>query len=130
MRPGWFAPVRPWSHRGTLIRSYTAGDLGFILHSRHQFQWHTGDQPPQTVACPHIGSFIARTLGPLNPAVPACINIGQRFDYGEAEEWKAFRQLKSVKSLPNVAQKHGQTFWKSTTSRRVRFSPPQRVNGQ
>src|SRR5439155_7540008 len=22
--------------RGTLIRSYTAGDLGFILHSRHQ----------------------------------------------------------------------------------------------
>src|SRR3954468_13930562 len=28
--------------RGTLIRSYTAGDLGFILHSRHQFQWHTG----------------------------------------------------------------------------------------
>src|SRR6201994_4596606 len=28
--------------RGTLIRSYTAGDLGFILHSRHQFHWHTG----------------------------------------------------------------------------------------
>src|SRR5262245_60862930 len=27
--------------RGTLIRSYTAGDLGFILHSRHQFHWHT-----------------------------------------------------------------------------------------
>src|SRR5437762_2801896 len=26
--------------RGTLIRSYTAGDLGFILHSRHQFHWH------------------------------------------------------------------------------------------
>ena len=41
--------------RGTLIRSYTAGDLGFILHSRHQYQWHTGYQPPQTVAAPHIG---------------------------------------------------------------------------
>jgi hypothetical protein len=27
--------------RGALIRSYTAGDLGFILHSRHQYQWHT-----------------------------------------------------------------------------------------
>src|SRR5882762_9398828 len=27
--------------RGALIRSYTAGDLGFILHSRLQFQWHT-----------------------------------------------------------------------------------------
>jgi uncharacterized protein DUF1501 len=76
--------------RGTLIRSYTAGDLGFILHSRHQFHWHTGYQPPQTVACPHLGAFIARTLGPLNPAVPAFINIGQRFDNGEAEELKAF----------------------------------------
>ena len=36
--------------RATLIRSYTAGDLGFILHSRHQYQWHTGYAPPQTVA--------------------------------------------------------------------------------
>jgi len=76
--------------RGTLIRSYTAGDLGFILHSRHQFHWHTGYMPPQTVACPHLGAVIARTLGPLNPAVPAFINIGQRFDNGEGEELKAF----------------------------------------
>src|SRR5712672_930445 len=76
--------------RGTLIRSYTAGDLGFILHSRHQFQWHTGYAPPQTVAAPHIGSIIARTLGPKNPAVPAFIDIGQRFDVGEGEELKAF----------------------------------------
>lgn len=76
--------------RGTLIRSYTAGDLGFILHSRHQFQWHTGYAPPQTVAAPHLGAVVARTLGPLNPAVPAFINIGQRFDVGEGEELKAF----------------------------------------
>src|SRR5881397_2403852 len=76
--------------RGTLIRSYTAGDLGFILHSRHQYQWHTGYAPPQTVAAPHLGAIIARTLGPLNPAVPAFINIGQRFDIGEGEEVKAF----------------------------------------
>jgi hypothetical protein len=76
--------------RATLIRSYTAGDLGFILHSRHQFHWHTGYAPPQTVACPHIGSVIARTLGPNNPALPAFINIGQRFDLGEGEELKAF----------------------------------------
>src|SRR5438105_1664516 len=76
--------------RGTLIRSYTAGDLGFILHSRHQFQWHTGYVPPQSVAAPHIGAVIARTLGPLNAAVPAFINIGQRFDIGEGEEVKAF----------------------------------------
>ncbi len=76
--------------RATLIRTYTAGDLGFILHSRHQFQWHTGYAPPQTVACPHIGAVIARTLGPRNPALPAFINIGQRFDVGEGEELKAF----------------------------------------
>ncbi len=76
--------------RGTLIRSYTAADLGFILHSRHQFHWHTGYTPPQSVACPHIGAVIARTLGPKNPAVPAFINIGQRLDNGESEELKAF----------------------------------------
>jgi hypothetical protein len=76
--------------RGTLIRSYTAGDLGFILHTRHQYQWHTGYAPPQTVAAPHLGAVIARTLGPMNPAVPAFINIGQRYDIGEGEELKAF----------------------------------------
>src|SRR5216684_739693 len=76
--------------RGTLIRSYTAGDLGFILHSRHQYHWHTGYAPPQTVAAPHLGAVIARTLGPRNPVVPAFVNIGQRFDVGEGEELKAF----------------------------------------
>lgn len=76
--------------RGALIRSYTAGDLGFILHSRHQYQWHTGYAPPQTAAAPHIGAVVTRTLGPLNEAVPAFINIGQRFDVGESEEIKAF----------------------------------------
>lgn len=76
--------------RGTLIRTYRAGDLGFILHSRHQFHWHTGYAPPQTVAAPHIGSIIARTLGPRSEAMPAFINIGQRFDVGEGEELKAF----------------------------------------
>jgi hypothetical protein len=77
-------------NRGTLIRSYTAGDLGFILHSRHQYQWHTGYAPPQSVAAPHLGAVIARTLGPLNDAMPPFINIGQRFDLGEGEELKAF----------------------------------------
>ena len=76
--------------RGTLIRTYTAGDLGFILHSRHQYQWHTGYAPPQSVAAPHLGAVIARTLGPLNPVVPPFINIGQRFDLGEGEELKDF----------------------------------------
>jgi hypothetical protein len=76
--------------RGTVIRSYTAGDLGFILHSRHQYQWHTGYAPPQTVAAPHIGAIVSRTLGPREPAMPAFINIGQRLDVGESEELKAF----------------------------------------
>ncbi|MCX6622359.1 MAG: DUF1501 domain-containing protein [Acidobacteria bacterium] len=77
--------------RGALIRSYQAGDLGFILHSRHQYHWHTGYAPPQTVAVPHIGSVIARTLGPKNPDVPAFIDIGQNLEIGaESFAVKAF----------------------------------------
>ncbi len=77
--------------RGTLIRSAVQPDLGSILHSRHQYHWHTGYVPPQTVACPHIGSWIARMRGPLNPVIPAFINIGQRLEgVGESEELKAF----------------------------------------
>src|SRR5256885_15655116 len=64
--------------RGTLIRTAMAEDLGFILHSRHQFNWHTGYVPPQSVAAPHLGAFIAKALGPRHPAVPPFINIGQR----------------------------------------------------
>lgn len=76
--------------KGTLIRSYVAADLGHILHSRHQYHWHTCYEPPQTVAAPHIGSWIAKELGPKNPVIPSFIDIGQRFTVGEAEELKAF----------------------------------------
>jgi uncharacterized protein (DUF1501 family) len=77
--------------RGTLIRSAVQPDLGSILHSRHQYHWHTGYVPPQTVACPHIGSWMANVLGPRNPVMPAFINIGQRLEgIGESEELKAF----------------------------------------
>ena len=76
--------------QGTIIRSYVAADLGHILHSRHQYHWHTCYEPPQTVAAPHIGSWIAKELGPVNPVIPAFIDIGQRFTVGEAEELKAF----------------------------------------
>lgn len=78
--------------RGTLVRSYTGGDLGKILHSRHQYHWHTGYAPPQSVAAPHIGAVVARTLGPRDPAVPAFIDVGQTFDIVEGEELKAFHQ--------------------------------------
>jgi len=76
--------------RGTLIRSYVAADLGHILHSRHQYHWHTCYEPPQSVLAPHIGAWIAKELGPLNPVIPAFIDIGQRFTVGEGEELKAF----------------------------------------
>ncbi|MCA1964444.1 MAG: DUF1501 domain-containing protein [Prosthecobacter sp.] len=77
--------------RATLIRSAVQPDLGSILHSRHQYHWHTGYVPPQTVACPHLGSWMAKVLGPRNPVMPAFINIGQRLEgIGESEELKAF----------------------------------------
>jgi hypothetical protein len=77
--------------RATLVRSHRVADLGSILHSRHQYHWHTGYVPPQTVACPHLGSWIARVRGPNNPAIPPFINIGQRLEgIGESEELKAF----------------------------------------
>ncbi len=77
--------------RATLVRSHVVADLGHILHSRHQYHWHTGYVPPQTVACPHLGSWVARVRGPNNPAIPPFINIGQRLEgIGEQEELKAF----------------------------------------
>src|SRR5919109_2780633 len=77
--------------RATLIRSHRVADLGHILHSRHQYHWHTGYVPPQTVAAPHLGAWIARIKGPRNPAIPAFIDVGQRLeDNGEKEELKAF----------------------------------------
>ncbi len=78
--------------RGTLIRTHTAADLGSILHSRHQYHWHTGYEPPVNVAAPHLGAWIAQALGPKNSAVPAYIDIGQRYEgNGEAEELKSFQ---------------------------------------
>lgn len=77
--------------RGAIIRSAVQPDLGSILHSRHQYHWHTGYVPPQTVHCPHIGAWMARVLGPRNSVMPAFVNIGQRLEgVGESEELKAF----------------------------------------
>lgn len=77
--------------RATLIRSHVQPDLGSILHSRHQYHWHTGYVPPQTVAAPHLGAWMAKVLGPRNEVIPPFINIGQRLEgVGEQEELKAF----------------------------------------
>ncbi len=76
--------------KGAIIRSYRSADLGHILHTRHQYHWHTCYEPPQSVQAPHIGAWIAKELGPVNPVIPPFISIGQRFTVGEAEELKAF----------------------------------------
>ncbi|MBM3735217.1 MAG: DUF1501 domain-containing protein [Acidobacteria bacterium] len=77
--------------RGTLIRTYQAGDLGHILHARHQYHWHTGYAPPQSVASPHLGAWISKALGPRHPDVPAFIDVGQGLEIGaESDSLKAF----------------------------------------
>ncbi len=76
--------------KGAIIRSYKSADLGHILHTRHQYHWHTCYEPPQSVQVPHIGAWIAKELGPVNPVIPPFIAMGQRFTVGEAEELKAF----------------------------------------
>jgi hypothetical protein len=77
--------------RGAVIRTFNAADLGFILHSRHQYHWHTGYIPPQPMAMPHLGAMISKTLGPKNPDVPAFIAIGQTVEgAGEIGTLKAF----------------------------------------
>src|SRR3954454_6485752 len=68
--------------RGSLIRTFQAADLGFILHSRHQYHWHTGYIPPQPMAVPHLGAVVAKVMGPKNPTVPPFIAIGQNLEIG------------------------------------------------
>ncbi|MDZ4786849.1 MAG: DUF1501 domain-containing protein [bacterium] len=76
--------------RGAVIRSFSPPDLGHILHSRHQFNWHTGYIPPQTVEVPHIGSMISKVMGSMNPDLPGFVHIGQRLDIDGAPEVQAF----------------------------------------
>ncbi|MEQ9437566.1 MAG: DUF1501 domain-containing protein [Cyclobacteriaceae bacterium] len=76
--------------KGAIIRSYRAADLGHILHTRHQYHWHTCYEPPQSVQPPHFGAWMAKELGPVNPVIPPFISMGQRFTVGEGEELKAF----------------------------------------
>ncbi|MEO6809041.1 MAG: DUF1501 domain-containing protein [Isosphaeraceae bacterium] len=78
--------------RACLIRSHIAADLGAVLHSRYQYHWHTGYEPPANVAAPHLGAWIGHALGPKNPAIPTYIDIGQRYEgNSEAEEMKSFQ---------------------------------------
>jgi hypothetical protein len=77
--------------RGMVIRSVVPPDLGRLLHSRHQFHWHTGYEPPQSVAVPHLGAIIARTRPPARPDVPGFVDIGQTIEGNpDAETLKVF----------------------------------------
>ncbi|MEO5979537.1 MAG: DUF1501 domain-containing protein [Chryseolinea sp.] len=104
--------------KGALIRSYVAADMGHILHSRHQYHWHTCYEPPQTVLAPHIGSWIAKELGPKNPVIPAFIDIGQRFTLGEGEELKAFH------TAGFLGNEHGPFFIPDPTQGLESVRPP------
>ena len=77
-------------HKGTLIRSYKAADIGEILHSRHQYLWHTSYVPPQSIEVPHIGAWISKEKGKKVDSMPAFVSLGQRFDLGEGDELKSF----------------------------------------
>lgn len=108
--------------RCTLVRTYQAGDLGFILHSRHQFHWHTGYAPPLSVAAPHIGAVISRTLGPKHPDMPAFIDIGQNLDIGaESDGLKAFH------TAGFLGSEHGPFFISDPKDAAAAVQPPAHI---
>lgn len=92
--------------RGTLLRSLRFGDLGAILHSKHQYHWHTGYVPPQPIPVPHMGSWMAKILGPRERDVPPVITIGQDLEIGlESDGVKSYHTpgfLGSENGLFNV----------------------------
>ncbi|MCI5064934.1 DUF1501 domain-containing protein [bacterium] len=76
--------------RGALIRTVQAPDLGPVLHTRHQYHWHTGYVPPLTVLAPHLGAWISHILSPRNDFAPPFVEIGQQFSFSGEEEVRAF----------------------------------------
>jgi hypothetical protein len=103
--------------RGAVIRTFNAADLGFILHSRHQYHWHTGYIPPQPMAMPHLGAVISKTLGPKNPDMPAFVAIGQTIE-GPAE----IGTLKAFHTAGFLGTEHGPFDRRS--GRRPAVRPP------
>ena len=111
--------------RGTLIRSYRAGDLGFILHSRHQFHWHTGYAPPLSVAAPHMGAWVASALGPNNPDMPPFLDIGQNIEIGaESDALKAFH------TAGFLGSEHGPFFITDPMDAAASVRPPAGVSAE
>jgi hypothetical protein len=109
-------------HLGTLIRSYQAADLGNILHTKHQYNFHTSYEPPQSVDVPHIGSWISHEIGGINPVMPNWINIGQQFVEGEKEELKLFH------SAGFLGAQHGPFIIPDPTKPLTSIQPPAGMN--
>jgi len=98
--------------RGTLILTYQAGDLGSILHSRPQYQWHTGLRPADGGGRPpNIGAVIARTRGIEEPGdaaffnrASAVSNVGERRGAGKAfpipPSFLAVNMVRSISLYP------------------------------
>lgn len=106
-------------HHGTLIRTFRPGDLGAILHSRHQFHFHTGYVPPQTVNAPSMGGYIAKARGRRHPDVPAFIDIGQRFDVG-GEDF----EVKTFHTAGFLGDEYGPFFVPDPTAAITTVMPP------
>jgi hypothetical protein len=110
--------------RGTLIRSHRVGDLGFILHSRHQYHWHTGYEPPQPLAMPHLGSWIAKLKGPRHPDMPPFIAIGQNMEIGAESD-----ALKSFHTAGFLGAEHGPFLIADPRDAIASVQPPAKMGG-
>lgn len=82
-------------HEGAIVRTLTLPVVSKIVHSRHQYHFHTGYLPPLSVAAPHLGSVMARTLGRRDPEMPAFVDIGETFAEAGRES-KALRSFLSA----------------------------------
>ncbi|MCC6540388.1 MAG: DUF1501 domain-containing protein [Bryobacterales bacterium] len=109
--------------RGTLIRGYQAGDLGFILHSRHQYHWHTGYAPPQSVAAPHLGAWISKALGPRHPDMPAFVDVGQSLEIGAESD-----SLKSFHTAGFLGSEYGPFFITNPEDAMAAVRPPAHIS--
>lgn len=92
--------------RGTVVRSYVARDYGQMAenlqHIPYQVKFHTGYAPPQTVSPPFLGAWISHVRGPLNPDLPAYIELCRPEDTGNA-----FLSLPSFSSSGFLGAEHG-----------------------
>ncbi|MGV3720912.1 MAG: DUF1501 domain-containing protein [Actinomycetota bacterium] len=92
--------------RGTVVRTYVGRDYGALAenlqHIPYQVKWHTGYAPPQTVNPPYLGAWLSHAPGPLNPDLPAYIDVSRPEDTGNV-----FLALASFPSSGFLGSEHG-----------------------